>query len=240
MTTWNNYDPDKLVTGYPVQPYPAATDNANPNPYAPSAPPAPTDYNPDFPLPEHHEHRGSNLCDKLCQFVIIAFVIALLGCLLVGAVILIVWLPKVSVSDFRVNSISIPSFNTSSESTVNWNVDFVVGNPTNRKIVLYDSLSVSAFYQEDFLGGTMTSPLVLNGMTTTTMTVKFSTLGTILNNVYHRNSSGQNLGTVGLNFKLKDSGVGTLSGGSQKCRVYAPSVICISFTQSMSAWCIFL
>ncbi|KAL5708715.1 hypothetical protein ACHQM5_019481 [Ranunculus cassubicifolius] len=222
------------------------TSSANPY-YTASTPPSPTRDNPDVPLLQHHEPPRRNLRDILRQNMGTVFVIAI--ALVMASLVLTVVVTledldlKTNFSQFRVDSVSIPNFNPSSKSLVNWNVDFVVVNPTTRHVVFHDPITVSVYYQNHFLGETTANPFVRNEYTTT-MSAKFATPGTKLNGVYHRNSGKH---VMGLNFRVKgdlrfvyggrgywriwvfcdnvmvafstESGVGALYSAPKNCRV---------------------
>ncbi|KAL5703995.1 hypothetical protein ACHQM5_022478 [Ranunculus cassubicifolius] len=170
---------------------------AYPNPVTPTAPPAPTYHNPDIPDPA---------APPLVWKAVVAILIA--GLCYLALIILFFKLRPHGPKNpgFLVDSVSIPSFNASSQVIVNWNIAFVVNNPNNHKgwrDCVFDPTSVSVLSQKNFVAGTMISPFRLgNGTETKKIVANFATPAIVLNDVYSRNFGGQNSGEVSFDFKL--------------------------------------
>lgn len=168
-------DPSRPVTGYPASAYPQTSNNPNGYPFQAHQPPYDNRPNPNYAYP-YADNASAARVTFLRRFIagMIAFFI------LFGSVFFIIWLVlRPRVPDFRVDSVSLTSFNVSASPQAvsgNWAVGFSIYNPNKRMKLVYDEMVSTIDYKSEHLSQTRIPPFVQGKKNQTAVTATYSAI----------------------------------------------------------------
>ncbi|RZC84136.1 hypothetical protein C5167_046923 [Papaver somniferum] len=235
-------DPNKPVTGYPTTGnypppqtsyhqnyhqtgYPAQTSNNYPPPppgtgYPYSAPP-PAYYNPNpYPHQTYDPQRATFL-----RRVKIAGISVFL---IIGAITFIIWLVvRPHLPDFHVDSASVTNFNvTNSQLSANWEIGFFVRNPNKKMTIFYDRIEGSIFYKDESLTETSLVPFFQEKKNETTISTRFTAMGTYVGERTAKDILGDKNNGGGLRFNVRMLAWVRFRSGAWRTRRHLMRVFC--------------
>lgn len=169
-------DPSRPVTGYPAAAYPQHSSNPNGYPFQVHQPHPPYDNanRPHYPYAYTNNAAAAARATFFRRFLaaMIAFFI------LFGSILFIIWLVlRPRVPEFRVDSLSLATFNVSSSPpsvSGKWAVGFSVYNPNKKMRLVYDELLSDVYYKSELLSETRIPPFAQGKKNQTALNATFS------------------------------------------------------------------